>query len=63
MDSYWGGKREGAGRPAIGETKQIKLTLTKESWEWIQECVENEHAGSRSEFLRDIIEFARTGRS
>lgn len=61
MQNFRGGKREGAGRPRIGETKQVKLTLPAETWEWIESCVDNEHASSRSEFLRDIIEFARTG--
>lgn len=54
-----GGKREGAGRKAIGSTKSIKLTLSNESWEWIDSAIENGHASTRSEFLRNIVEFAR----
>ncbi|WP_246096705.1 ribbon-helix-helix domain-containing protein [Paenibacillus sinopodophylli] len=50
------------GRPPIGVTKKQSLTLQEETWEWIEESVKNGHAGNRSEFLRDIIEFARTGR-
>lgn len=61
-NDWWGGKREGAGRPRIGQTKSMKLTLTDDSWEWIDENIKNGHAASRSEFLREIIEFARTGR-
>lgn len=58
----WGGRRSNqTGRPRIGETKAIKLTLPVEGWEWIEQSVENGHAASKSEFLRDIIEFARTG--
>lgn len=56
-----GGNRPGAGRPPIGETKVIKLTLPVDGWEWIEESVSNGHAASKSEFMRDIIEFARTG--
>lgn len=56
-----GGKREGAGRRGIGSTRQVKLTLPDEAWEWIDECVANKHADSKSEFLRNLIEYQRTG--
>lgn len=59
-NSYWGGKREGAGRPPIGETKPIKLTLSNEHWDWIEDEIKKGHASSRSEFIRDIISFAKT---
>ncbi|MFD0591161.1 hypothetical protein ACFQZE_24485 [Paenibacillus sp. GCM10027627] len=54
-----GGVRERAGRPKIGTTRQIKLTLTDETWQWIEDAVANKHADNRSEFLRNIIEHAK----
>lgn len=59
--SFRGGKREGAGRKPMGETKQIKLTLRSEDWEWIEECVQYGHAASRSELIRNIIQEAKGG--
>lgn len=56
---FWGGKREGAGRKAIGVTKKISLTLPGSTWEWLDEAIENEHARSRSELIREIIEEAK----
>lgn len=50
-----GGPREGAGRKAIGETKKISLTLSKEAWQEIEnQCSELDK--SRSELLREILE-------
>lgn len=43
------------GRPRIGETKHIKLTLPVDTWEWVEQ-----QEMSRSEFLRSMIEFAKT---
>ena len=31
-----GGKREGAGRPAVGVTKKVSITLPEEVWEKIK---------------------------
>lgn len=39
------------GRPAIGITKKVSLTLPEEAWEWLDEKAE----GNRSKFLREII--------
>ncbi|NOU90519.1 hypothetical protein GC102_32985 [Paenibacillus sp. LMG 31460] len=50
-----GGPREGAGRKGFGETRKVSLTLSKETWDEIEnrcsilDC-------SRSEVLRNIIE-------
>lgn len=44
-----GGKREGAGRPSLGITKKVSLTLTNDVWQFI------ENAESKSKFLRKII--------
>lgn len=57
--NYGGGAREGAGRPKLGETRRIALTLPAEAWAWLDECIENGHALSRSELLRDIIAGAK----
>lgn len=47
-----GGKREGAGRPSLGTTKKVSITLPDETWEQIEKA-----KGERtmSAFLRDII--------
>lgn len=39
------------GRPAIGVTKKVSLTLSEENWEWLDEKAE----GNRSKFLREIV--------
>lgn len=55
-----GGSREGAGRKAIGETKKISLTLSREVWNQLEQCCAAGNA-SRSEVIREMIEqyFAR----
>lgn len=47
-----GGKREGAGRPSLGTTKKVSITLPDESWEQIEKA---RGERSMSAFLRDII--------
>lgn len=49
------------GRPRIGVTKKQSLTLTEETWNWIEKSVANEHASSRSAFIGEILEHARLG--
>ena len=39
------------GRPTIGLTKKVSLTLPKEDWEWLDEKAE----GNRSQFLRETV--------
>lgn len=39
------------GRPAIGITKKVSLTLSEDNWEWLDEKA----AGNRSGFLREIV--------
>lgn len=39
------------GRPSLGLTKKISLTLPKETWEWFDEAAE----GNRSELLRRLV--------
>lgn len=58
---FRGGAREGAGRKAIGTSKQISLTLPQDTWEWIDKCVEEGQAASRSELLRKIIHERKEG--
>jgi hypothetical protein len=50
-----GGKREGAGRPSLGTTKKVSLTLPDEVWENIDEDKEQEGV-SQSAVLRSIVE-------
>lgn len=40
------------GRPSLGVTKKVSLTLPAETWEYL----DNEAEGNRSEFLRKLIE-------
>jgi metal-responsive CopG/Arc/MetJ family transcriptional regulator len=49
-----GGKREGAGRPKVGETR-VAIRLTEEQIAWLDEICENQ-AMNRSEFIRGLIE-------
>lgn len=39
------------GRPAIGITKKVSLTLSEGTWEWLDEKAE----GNRSKFLREVV--------
>jgi hypothetical protein len=50
-----GGKREGAGRPALGTTRRVALTLPDEIWEMIDQRKE-ELGSSQSATLRMMIE-------
>lgn len=47
-----GGKREGAGRPAVGETRKVSISLPKEYW---QQFEQKKGDRSQSQFLREII--------
>ena len=47
-----GGKREGAGRPAIGTSKKISITLPDEVWEAIERDKGEE---SMSAYFRQLI--------
>lgn len=39
------------GRPAIGVTKKVSLTLSENDWEWLDEKAD----GNRSQFLRETV--------
>lgn len=39
------------GRPPIGITKKVSLTLTENDWEWLDQKAE----GNRSKFLRETV--------
>ena len=39
------------GRPSVGVTKKVSLTLSEENWDWLDEKAE----GNRSKFLREIV--------
>lgn len=47
-----GGYREGAGRPALGITKKVSITLPDEVWQEI-ECEKGDLA--MSAFLRELV--------
>lgn len=40
------------GRPPIGITKKVSMTLSEEEWEWLEEKAN----GNRSSFLRGVIQ-------
>ncbi|MEN1970702.1 hypothetical protein WMZ97_22020 [Lentibacillus sp. N15] len=42
------------GRPSMGTTKKVSLTLSDDMWEWLDEKAE----GNRSKFLREIVSSA-----
>lgn len=44
-------KIKAVGRPAIGTTKKVSLTLSEENWEWLDEKAN----GNRSNFLREVV--------
>lgn len=46
-----GGKPREVGRPSLGITKKVSLTLSEEDWEWFDEKAQ----GNRSQFLRYLI--------
>jgi hypothetical protein len=47
-----GGYREGAGRPSLGTTKKVSITLSDEAWNRIEE---EKGVLSMSGFLREVI--------
>lgn len=47
-----GGQREGAGRPSIGVTKKVSVTLPGDIWEVIEQ---GKGKQSMSAFLRELI--------
>jgi hypothetical protein len=49
-----GGKREGAGRPALGTTKKVSITLPDDIWEKINDTKEA-WGVSQSQVLRAIV--------
>lgn len=44
-------KKNPVGRPSVGVTKKVSLTLSEEDWKWIDEQAE----GNRSKLLRYLI--------
>ncbi|MCR8860365.1 CopG family transcriptional regulator [Bacillus pseudomycoides] len=44
-----GGKREGAGRPSLGITKKVSITLSEEDWKRIKDSKK-----SFSQFFREL---------
>ncbi|MGE6963440.1 CopG family transcriptional regulator [Bacillus thuringiensis] len=44
-----GGKRVGAGRPALGITKKVSITLSEEDWKRIEDSKK-----SFSQFFREL---------
>ena len=56
-----GGKREGSGRPKVGETR-IAIRLTDEQVKWVDaQC--RKHNMNRSEIIRELVEKTRLEQS
>lgn len=47
-----GGRREGAGRPSLGTTKKVSITLPDEIWQKLDDHRKNQ---AMSAFLRELI--------
>lgn len=43
------------GRPSLGVTKKVSITLEQEEWEQLEILQKDSGCGSRSELLRKII--------
>lgn len=46
-----GGRRMNAGRPSLGVTKKVSITLPVDAWAWFDDAA----TGNRSELLRQMI--------
>lgn len=44
-------KKKSVGRPSLGVTKKVSVTLSESNWEWLDEKAE----GNRSAFVREAI--------
>lgn len=54
-NSEWmGGRREGAGRKKIGDSRKLSMTLPKEEWERIDEGIANGHFASIADYFRQL---------
>lgn len=47
-------KKRPVGRPSLGETKKISLTLDEEDWEYLDRKAD----GNRSKFIREVVKSA-----
>lgn len=50
-----GGFREGAGRPSLGITKKVSITLPDEIWTKIEKDIELSDSKTQSAYLRNLI--------
>lgn len=50
-----GGKREGSGRPSLGTTKKVSITLNDDTWREIEKTLKKYNT-SKSALFREIIE-------
>lgn len=51
-----GGYRPNAGRPSMGETKKVSLTLDQEIWHYLDIVSGGQEFGSKSAYLRYLVE-------
>lgn len=50
-----GGFREGAGRPSLGITKKVSITLPEEIWSKIEQDIKLSDSKTQSAYLRNLI--------
>lgn len=43
------------GRPEIGITRKVSITLPEDTWIWLGDCIDYGHAKTYSELFRQII--------
>lgn len=48
-------KKKEIGRPAIGETRKVSVTLPNSYWKKIDQLIEHGHYASRSELFREMV--------
>lgn len=54
-------KYASSGRPSLGITKKVSVTLPEDDWTKISELIENKHVGSFSEYFRNVHQSNGTG--
>lgn len=50
-----GGFREGSGRPSLGVTKKVSITLPEEIWLKVEQDIELTDSKTQSAYLRNLI--------
>jgi hypothetical protein len=54
MNQFHGGKRQGAGRPSLGERRSTGIVLPPDQWQKVDELL-TEECMKMAEYLRDLV--------